>query len=187
MSDIHISAYGDNPHGGFWRRVGAALIDTLVIMIPWAPIAIAGGILDIWATDFEALSANPELARMPLWTAIAGFVLVALYKVGFEASPMRATPGKLVLGLRVIGKAGNRLSPAAGFIRSWPWWTASLAAIIDTMARTGQAMSWFIAFASAISFLTVAFTAHKQGFHDIMAKAFVVKKARKFSSLDTHS
>lgn len=185
MSDNRISIDGGKPYGGFWQRAAAALIDTFILMVPWVPIAIAGGFLDIWAIDFETLSANPKLAEMPLWTTIAGAVIWPLYKVGFEASALCATPGKLALGLRITDKAGDRLSVGAAIIRSWPWWAASFVAIIDTMAGTGRVMSQFIAVASMISFLVVAFTARKQGFHDMMAKALVVKKVVHFSTLGT--
>lgn len=183
MNDIRISLVGGGmAYAGFWRRFAATLIDSLILMVPWAPIAIAGGILDIWATDFETLSANPRLAQMPLWTTIAGFVIWLSYKVGFEASALCATPGKLALGLRVTDRAGDRLSVAAAIIRSWPWWAASFAAIIDAMAGTGQVILRSIAFASIISFLIVAFTMHKQGVHDMMAKSLVVKKAAQFGT-----
>lgn len=182
MIDIHIPIDGGMPYAGFWRRIGAALIDSLILMVPWAPIAIAGGILDIWAMGFEAISANPELARMPLWTTIAGLVIWSSYRVGFEASALCATPGKLALGLRVTDKAGGRLPVTAVIIRNWPWWAASIAAIVDTMAGTGQTLMYTIAYASIVSLLVVAFTAHKQGFHDMMARALVVKKAARFGT-----
>ncbi len=87
-----------------------------------------------------------------------GFVAPLLYFIGFESSRYQGTPGKLALGLKVTDLAGHRISPGRASGRYF-----------------GKFVSALILY---IGFIMVAFTARKQGLHDIMARCLVIRKPR---------
>lgn len=183
MSNSQISmADGGKPYGGFWRRFFAAIIDGLILWIPIVPIMLAGGFMEIMSMDPEYLMANPEAAQLPVWVGIASAVVVLVYKIAFETSNLRATPGKLLFGMRVTDGTGAKLSFVPALVRSWPWWAGSLILVVDSLLGTGQILSNSVSVAALLSGLIIAFTPHKQGFHDMMAKALVVKKAAQFGT-----
>lgn len=84
---------------------------------------------------------------------LLGFVIGWLYNAGMESSEKQATLGKMVLGIYVTDLEGQRLQFTAATIR---WLAQSLSAIT-----------------LGVGYIMVAFTAKKQGLHDIVAKTLV--------------
>src|SRR5881394_1297285 len=85
---------------GFWRRVGASLIDTIIL-------GIVGWILGFFFAD--------AFMRMAGWERAIGFAVASLYFVPLNSRLGRGqTVGKRALGIRVVSKAGATL----GFPRS---------------------------------------------------------------------
>jgi uncharacterized RDD family membrane protein YckC len=83
------------------------------------------------------------------------FGLIALaYFAGFESSSMQATPGKRAMGLVVSDAQGRRISV--------------LRAVGRYFAKILSSMIMFI------GFIMVAFTARKQGLHDMICSTLVV-------------
>jgi uncharacterized RDD family membrane protein YckC len=80
-------------YASFGRRLGAALLDLLIMFIP---AAILG-------------SALPVVGGLIVWFFYAPF---------FESSVIRATIGKKLMGIQVSDVAGGRLSFKAAFLRS---------------------------------------------------------------------
>jgi uncharacterized RDD family membrane protein YckC len=78
---------GASPYGGFWIRVLAYLIDSLVLGIPYGVMAATWG-----------------LSLRPL-----GPITWAYFAV-LESSSAQGTLGKLVYGLRVTDREGRRIS-----------------------------------------------------------------------------
>jgi uncharacterized RDD family membrane protein YckC len=81
-------------YAGFWKRVGASLLDGLIFGIP---LALISGIIFGFAND--SLSSN-------LFTFIAGF----LYKTLMESSSRQGTLGKTIIGIKVTDLNGERIS-----------------------------------------------------------------------------
>ena len=81
--------------------------------------------------------------------------LVAFLYYGlFEASPRQATPGKLLLGLRVTDMKGRRLPPLHAWLRQ--------GAKVITLLMSG------------LGYLPALFTVKAQTIHDIVARTLVV-------------
>ena len=75
-------------HAGFWRRVAASLLDTLVLLIPSSALGyLIGGHLGL-------------LAETLLWV---------VYRVAMESSPAQATLGKRWVGIKVTDAQGHRI------------------------------------------------------------------------------
>jgi uncharacterized RDD family membrane protein YckC len=91
--------------------------------------------------------------RLRLTYALVGLIAF-LYYGAFESSPRQATPGKQLLGLRVTGMKGQRLSTA----RAWFRQVTKFA----TLAMSG------------LGYLPALFTMKAQTIHDILAQTLVV-------------
>ncbi len=80
-------------HAGFWLRVVAYLLDSLVALVVLClPLALVAFVFD-----------NSSLVML------GGLAGAWLYFALFESSSLQATPGKLALGLRVVDMRGARI------------------------------------------------------------------------------
>ncbi len=152
-------------HGGFWRRVLAYIIDTIIL---WIAGAIISGVFLGSATGFTSLSpgSDPTAAftGAMLGVQAISFVLNWLYFALLESSSMQGTLGKKALGMIVTDLDGGRI----GFGRA-----------------TGRYFAKFLsAIILLIGFIMVAFTQRKQGLHDLIASTLVYK-AGSSSELNT--
>ncbi len=134
-------------YGGFWIRLGAYLIDFVILLIIQVPLAFVFG-----ANLFET---DPAVATSFGAYDILSLVIGLGYFVGFEGSNMQGTPGKRALGLIVTDAGGAKIS--------------YLRAVGRYFAKILSAMILLI------GFIMVAFTERKQGLHDIIASTLVLK------------
>ena len=133
-------------YAGFWWRVLAVILDSIVLSVINGIITFAVG---IQAMISESLSMR---GTMGTYSAI----IALLYYPLFESSRFRATPGKLVCGLVVVDDEGRQI----GFARS--------------LGRNlGKFVSAAILM---IGFLMAGWTHRKQALHDMMAGCLVLKK-----------
>lgn len=139
-------------HAGFWLRTAAWLIDALILG-PLVAVAVA---LVAWPTAAPAIGLAPRYAfEAWLWLWPASFAVPWLYYAVCESAPWQATPGKLVLGLRVTDACGRRI----GFARASARWL-------------GMLVSWATAGAGCA---LAGWTARKQALHDLMVGCCVVR------------
>ncbi len=140
--------------GGFWIRVVAYIIDSIVLAIASVPIAMIFGIsmmagLDPTAVSDEAAAGGNLLAN--LLSVVLGWLYYAL----MESSGMQATLGKKALGMIVTDESGGRIS----FARATGRYFAKILSALILL----------------IGFIMVAFTERKQGLHDKLAGTLVVR------------
>jgi len=152
-------------YGGFWRRVLAYIIDTIIL-------SIAGGIISglFLGSAAGLTSLTPGTDQTAAFTgAMLGvqsisFIINWLYFALLESSSMQGTLGKRALGMIVTDLDGGRI----GFGRA-----------------TGRYFAKFLsALILLIGFVMVAFTERKQGLHDVIAGTLVFK-AGSSSELNT--
>ena len=128
-----------NPHyGGFWIRLVAAILDGFIIGIPVSLISF--GLLLV--TGMTSLGYIIDLAA----------IVFIVYMVGKKGG----TPGKLILGLRIVNEQGGYIGIPGAILR-----------------YIGKILSGII---FGIGFLMIGFTEKKQGLHDYIAKTVVVYK-----------
>jgi uncharacterized RDD family membrane protein YckC len=163
LPQTNVAALED--YAGFWKRVGAYILDVIVLYIPNLLIFKALGGDAAEATLQQAILAAPGDPQAML-TAYGQFyssmttaivitsVLAWLYFSVCESSAWQATVGKLALGIRVTDQQGNRIS----FARALGRYPAKFLSSIIL----------------CIGFLMVAWTRHKQGLHDIIAGTLVL-------------
>lgn len=151
-------------YAGFWRRVGAWVIDYLILLLPMGAILVSTGA----ATAFEHMIAQVQGGAAPAaaaleYTRAVRPASIYIMLVGFlyyavcEGSRWQATLGKLAMGMRVTDLDGRPL----GFARS----------IVRNLVRLANIVTWLI---PLICYLAVAWTQRKQGFHDMLARALVL-------------
>jgi len=150
-------------YAGFWRRVAAALIDLLFVGILSAVFCgiVAAGLFFISRSG--AVSGNVGDAKSDLVgyssivLFIAGPLIISwLYFAKLESSARRATFGKESMKICVTDVDGNRLTFGRASARHF--------------AKVLSAIPAYI------GFLMIAFTAKKQGLHDMITSSVVVSK-----------
>lgn len=151
MTEILVNVERPESHffgyAGFWKRLFAFMIDWLILGL----IIAAFGILLSGSTEFTGMVENSEGLL-----ELAGILLPWLYYAGMESSEQQATLGKLALNIRVTDMEGRRI----GFLRAT---VRHFAKILSSMLLL-------------IGYIMIAFTAKKQGLHDLIASCLVVNR-----------
>ena len=97
------------------------------------------------------------------WSTMAlAFVLSFAYFASFEASPLQATPGKALLGLRVTDLSGGR--PGIGRV------------LFRQLMKCAELCS------SGVTYVIAAFTGRRQALHDMFAGTVVIQMPRAASA-----
>jgi uncharacterized RDD family membrane protein YckC len=139
--------------GGFWIRFLAFIADTAIVCL--VMVVILGG---------AATALGTESLDAAVWLA---WLFSFLYWPLMHASRLQATFGKALLGLRVTGYQGDRIS------------------ILRALGRElAKIISWMVLM---VGFIMAAFTGRKQALHDLIASTYVVRegKARVVGALAT--
>lgn len=127
-----------NPtYRGFWIRLLAAILDSIIIGVP-AGLIQFGLIL---GTGIKSLGYIVQLAA----------VVLIIYLDGIKGG----TPGKLILGMRIVNEKGEFIGIPMAILR-----------------YIGKILSGIIL---GIGYFMIGFTSKKQGLHDMIAKTYVVK------------
>ena len=136
-------------YAGFWLRLVAWLIDGAILAFFGWILGQVFGVSTVEATP-ERFAVAYHLPGI-VWM-IAGWI----YYAGFETSGFQGTPGKLILGLAVTDRTGDRPDFGKASIRYW-----------------GKILSSLI---FMLGYVMAAFTARKQALHDLMAGCLVIKR-----------
>ena len=152
----------DFEYVGFWSRVGASLIDTVLACLVLAPLVswltpsdgsllYSGG----WS-DMESLTLTQGGGMRGF---LLSYVVPAAIIVLFWLTK-QATPGKMAIGARVVdARTGGKLSTAQAI---------------------GRYLGYFVSiFPLSLGLIWVAFDARKQGWHDKLAGTVVIRAKRR--------
>ncbi len=143
------AAHSDR-HPGFWLRLAAHLIDTLICYVGGFVVGFVIGLL------LALTGGNDAHDLATVLGAIAGGVFGWLYYALMESSAKQATLGKMACGFIVTDLQGNRIS----FGRA-------------TGRVAGMIISTLTLF---VGYLMCAWTERKQCLHDKMADCLMFKK-----------
>ena len=145
-------------YAGFWKRFAASIIDAIVLLVPGSVAGFGVGLLLIDPTWFEVLDQEQLDGIYTVVGSLVGLPLWWIYFAVMESSPLQATLGKMALGIKITGVDGVRIGFGRASGRHFGKWLG------------------LIPLLGLIPFVMVAFTARKQGLHDMMAGCLVVKK-----------
>jgi uncharacterized RDD family membrane protein YckC len=134
-------------YAGFWIRVWASVIDTVIVGVLTFPLLTAIYGKDYWdSTDFIQGPAD----------FLISWVLPAIAVIWFWMA-RQATPGKMAIGSRIVdANTGNKPGTTQLIVRYLGYFVS--------LIPLGLGIFW------------VAFDARKQGWHDKLARTVVVRK-----------
>lgn len=132
-------------YAGFWVRVGACLIDTVVLLLVLAiPLTVING-TNYWLQ---------EGTRSGFWDILLGYIAPIVITVWFWKKFL-GTPGKMLLRLRVVdAKTGQALSTPQAIGRYLGYYVSTIPLLLG--------------------FFWIGIDKKKQGFHDKLAGTVVV-------------
>ncbi len=143
-------------YAGFWIRVAAKLLDGLIF--GGSLLAIIFIILGVSGISFRSMS-TPEgiqsLQSFSLIINLSQLIFGAVLPI-FFLGRFAATPGKMILGLKVIRSDGGRVTYLRAFCR-----------------MLSEVVSGMILY---IGYIRVAFTDGIKGVHDILCDKRVIRK-----------
>ena len=142
-------------YAGLGSRFLAVIVDTFCmsgLFVVVLFVATAFGALDL--SRYQGM--NPLEMSAPAWSYVALYLLLFAYYAGFELA-RGATPGKMLLGMRVTALDGSRASPAAILVRN--------------LVRVPEAIFYYLP--SAVACLS---TTRRQRLGDLAAHTVVVRR-----------
>ncbi len=140
--------------GGFWVRLVAFIVDNIIIFFATAFFAFIAGL----ATGLGGLTSDVSAENVEYLSTIFGFFIGTLLGpfyytlfTGWEGQ----TPGKKLMGLRVITMTGEPVGYGRALLR-----------------YIGYFVSFFLL---GLGFVMIAFDRNKRGFHDFIAGTCVIR------------
>jgi uncharacterized RDD family membrane protein YckC len=133
---------------GFWPRVGASIIDTILMLVICAPLVTYFYGREYWvSSEFVFIAGPADFLINWIFPAIA-VVLFWIYR--------QATPGKMAIGAKIVDeKTGGR--PSTGQL-------------------IGRYLGYYVSILPLmLGIIWVGIDKRKQGFHDKLAGTLVVR------------
>ena len=148
MNQIH--------YGGFWQRTLAFLIDKFILFLISMILIFTGALLLGLGFPFSLFMDVSTTATGTFFISYYGtsILLNMVYFTYFHGT-IGQTPGKMLLGLKVIQKTGEPMTLGIAFLR---W--------------VGYIISGLI---FNLGFVWVAFDSKKRGWHDMIAATNVIR------------
>ena len=152
---------------GFWRRIGAFVLDGLIIGLVGLALAF---------TVFE------QLAHLGVWGRLFGFVLALAY-FGVSNSELTGgrSLGKRALGIKVVDKDGAPLSVGTSFLRyvplAIPWFLKGAPFPASVLFSFWLYLLSIAVFGAGLSllYLFIFNRPYRQSLHDLLVGSFVVR------------
>lgn len=148
-------------YAGFWRRLLATIIDGGIIGIITITLQSALGQDPFAVFDAKTLQELEVLNNSPAYkyNSLIAFAFGIAYTLIFWTSYEGATPGKKLLGIKIVKEDGKGITVPTGVIR-----------------YLGYLLSGFCI---GLGFLWVLWDKKKQGWHDKLASTLVIKDGKK--------
>jgi len=149
---------GNVEYAGFGVRLLAWLVDLLVLLFLSFIIALISGFFIAFLLIYVSIvSANSSIVTFlsDFISGFIGFSVNLLYFTLFWSSKFQGTPGKILLGLKIVDANGNKISYSTALIRYISTFISSLLL--------------------GIGYLWIIFDGKKQALHDKLASTYVIK------------
>ncbi|GAC1672503.1 MAG: hypothetical protein NVS9B4_27460 [Candidatus Acidiferrum sp.] len=165
-----LSAYAHQPYAGFWLRLVAHLIDSVILgtgaLALFIPIALLSGMSSALSALHPGVMTPDEVTALMSGGFALGISLIFLiavvggwlYFALMESSSWEGTLGKKILSLRVSNLSGAHVSFAQASARYF-----------------SKIISGLIPF--GVGYIIAGFTEKKQAVHDMIASCLVLRKS----------
>ncbi len=137
-------------YGGFGRRVIAFLLDNIILHAAAVTVTFIGLLI----VGYEIGDAAAGLGSMVAAYYLTSVAMNMFYFTWFHGTTGQ-TPGKRLLGLKVVQTSGEPMNLRVAFLR---W--------------VGYLVSGLVLY---LGFIWIAFDGRKQGWHDKIAGTYVIK------------
>jgi uncharacterized RDD family membrane protein YckC len=132
---------------GFWRRVGASLIDTLAVLAVILPVLVA-----VYGTNYFSMAQGGLAGPVDFLVQVVFPAVAVILFWKFRG----ATPGKMLVSARVVD--AKTLGP------------------LSNGQAIGRYFAYFVSMLPLmLGFIWVAIDKRKQGFHDKLAGTLVIE------------
>ena len=147
----------DNPpreprYAGFWLRLGASVIDVIVLLAIIGPIEIA-----VYGREYPSLAMAGKTLALDVWTQLALPLLAMIVLWRYRS----ATPGLMLMSAKIVDAA--TLAPAT---------------VGKLSLRAVVLLVMWLLFIPLIGVIWIAFDKRKRGWHDMIAGTVVVRDER---------
>jgi uncharacterized RDD family membrane protein YckC len=148
---------GNLPYAGFWIRVGAKIIDSIIMMIVIVPVFILvfGGVFVQAIQNPGGPPPEVSAGLMAIYYIVA-LVFPAIYNT-FCVGKWAATPGKMMLKLKIVKGDSSNISYARALGRHF-----------------AEMLSGIILY---IGYIMIAFDDEKRSLHDRICDTRVIKRS----------
>ena len=143
---------------GLGSRTAAALLDVLLIQAVLAVLLVLSGLLGIWGSTHPTAARSESGWLLVLLYFAVNFALLAYFGL-FEALAAGRTPGKRLLGIRVVMETGRPVTAGAVGVRT-------LLRLVDTFFPLAPFLPGMVA---------IAFHPHHKRLGDMAAGTVVVR------------
>jgi uncharacterized RDD family membrane protein YckC len=141
-------------YAGFWIRLGAYLIDFVILNILAGVAGLVIGVVLVLSGNIDAdVGSGSDLITRAL-PAVVGLGVGLLYYILFPSGAWQATPGKRICGIHIIRADGGRVTGLLGLGRY-------LAYIVSGLPL-------------GLGFFMIGWNEEKKGLHDMMCGTRVV-------------
>ena len=112
-----VAVASEPPYAKVSQRFFAYLADQLLLAVPFFILLLAVlAMMTAYVEGFDATKPE-DLARAKPYMLAFGNIVAWLYYVGFQTSRLQATPGMILVGLRLSSQEGERVSMLRGTVR----------------------------------------------------------------------
>jgi uncharacterized RDD family membrane protein YckC len=151
-------------YAGFWQRFGAYGLDIFLVTTCSFVTTLIYGLITVGAGK-ELPTAEPD----PMSSFLSLFLYLTYFAV-FESSELKATPGKLAMGIQVVDRSGQGISLGRAYLRFF--------------------CCFFNYLTFTFGYLLAGVTRQKVALHDVLAKTLVIqapqsKRTRQASNIRT--
>ncbi|WP_372524803.1 RDD family protein [Piscinibacter sp.] len=148
IKERRIVAIEELEYAGFWIRVWASIIDTILVLLLTTPLMVM-----FYGRDYALNSMGGGMRPLEL---VITWVLPAIAVIAFWRARL-ATPGKMAIGAKIVDAATGE-APSTGQL-------------------VGRYLGYFVsAIPLCLGLVWVAFDPRKQGWHDKLAGTVVVRR-----------
>jgi uncharacterized RDD family membrane protein YckC len=151
-------------YAGFWIRAVARLIDGLILGVFFVILMVLAGVFFRRSLFAGLTNPNAPISPSAIGAIYAAFGLIYLISIGVSVlyeswfvANRGGTPGKLVLGLRIVRANGAALTPGRSIGRAFAY-------ILDSVVPF------------AIGFIIAGFDDQKRALHDHICDTRVIRK-----------
>lgn len=140
---------GEPKYAGFWLRLGASIIDIVVLLAIIAPIELA-----VYGREYPALAMQGKTLAVDVWTQLVLPLLAMIVLWRYRS----ATPGLMLMSAKIVD-AGTLAPASMGKL---------------TLRAVVLLLMWLL-FVPLIGVIWIAFDKRKRGWHDMLAKTLVIR------------